>query len=149
MSDDRAKLRRMIFWQIGDLGLSEDERHEIQVTICGFESMKDATKDALVKMVRHLKTRGAVPQAQTKKSSRRKSRRPVKRASSNIDRMITWEQRKTIREWMGWKNFTEAYVRGISRKLCRKDFPTTTTEASALIRLLAKKIQPQNATPTT
>ncbi len=147
--DPREKLRRTIFWQIGYLGLTEDDRHEIQISICGFKSMKDATKEALVKMVRYLAKRGADPEAQTKKPSRRKSRRPVRSASSNIDRMITWEQRQTIRRWMDWKNISDAYVRGVSQKLCRgKIFPTTTREASALIRLLAKKIQPQNATPT-
>lgn len=155
MSDDRRKLRRTIFWQIGELGLTEDDRHEIQVSICGFESMKDATKEALIKMVSHLKERGkgrcADPQAQTKTSSRRKSRRPTRSASSNVDRMITPEQRQTIKSWMEWKNLSDAYVRGISKKLCRgKDFPTTTREASALIRLIAgNRIPSQNTTPTT
>ena len=134
--DPRARLRRTIFGQCRRLGYNEEKRHEIQITICGFKSMKDATQDALIKMVRHLVTCGAP--IDPPKTKRIGTRRPVNGAPGTIDRMITVAQRKPIVAWAGWKNLSEVYVRGISRRLCGRNFPQTTREATALILALSK-----------
>lgn len=145
MSDPRAKLRRTIFGQCRRLSYNDEKRHEIQVTICGFESMKDATKDALVKMVEHLVKRGAP--IDPPKVRRIGSRRPVK-GKTKIDRMITVSQRETIEHWVGWKNLSAAYVRGVSRRICGRDFPQTTRHASALIAALSSNRIPSQAQKT-
>lgn len=144
MSDPRARLRRTIFGQCRRLGYNEAKRHEIQVTICGFESMKDATKDALVKMVNHLVKRGAP--IDPPKVRRIGTRRPVKdRPKGRYVRMVTVRQRQLIANWAQWKNLSTAYVRGVSRRMFGHDSPQTTKEASALIvSLSSDRIPAQN-----
>lgn len=141
MSDPRDRLRRTIFGQCRRLGIDEAQRHEIQVTVCGFESMKDATKEALVKMVAHLVKRGAP--IDPPKTKRIGSRRPVKgRLRGSFVRMVTVRQRQLINDWTQWKNLSDAYVRGLSRRMFGHDSPQTTKEASALIATLASKRVP-------
>lgn len=146
MSDPRAKLRRTIFGQCRRLGIDEDQRHEIQVTVCGFESMKDATKDALVKMVEHLVERGAP--IDPPKAKRIGTRRPATGAPAKIDRMITVSQRETIESWVGWKNLSAEDVRILSKRICKHDFPQTTRQATALIIALSSNRIPSQAKKT-
>ena len=144
---DTTKLRKTIFMQCRRLGIDEDQRHEIQATVCGFESMKDATKSALIKMVEHLAERGAVPEKP--KVKRAGSKRPVKnKPQRGVVRMITVAQRATIIHWARWKNLSPAYVRGISRRLFGRDEPQTTKQASALIAVLSSnRISPLPSPP--
>lgn len=146
MSDPRDKLRRTIFGQCRRLDYDEAKRHEIQVTICGFKSMKDATQEALVKMVRHLVTCGAP--IDPPKTKRIGTRRPVNGAPGSVDRMITPAQREAIKCLARGKNLSVDDVRILSLRICKHNSPQTTRHGTALIIALKSNRVPYRQSKT-
>lgn len=129
----REKKRRHIFYLCGRLGIGDEERRELQLSICGKESMKNMTDTDAAKVIGYLEGKMSVVPGQRKN-------RLVH--GPNVYTLMTPDQRKKIvaLSIRIFDNFREDRMDEFSRRRFGKPFRSITSKEAARIIEIQKSM---------